>query len=692
MKKIVLSIVMFFTVMFVAAQCPTFSINAPNGTVVYCSPTVVSLYALNTSSFSNVTYTWTNPITGTAVANPINVIGPTIYTVTSSAPGTTCTVTQTIQISQNVLVPSTTVAPLSRTITCNGAPATFTAISSPTTNIVGQWFSPGGTPNTGQISSPLIMQTGTPGTYTFVATNLVNGCVSTQTVSVIANTVIPTMTLVSSQGNFVNCSNPCLVFSINSSPGPAPKTYSWTNISSSITVTPLSGSYTICTPGKYVAELQDGNMCRVTQTLNIGIDTLRPIPTSGTNLGFNSYTLSCKTPSLIATGFSFPLGMVNYSWTSPPNITNSSNTINISLANITSNPTTYTVLAKNGLNGCVGRAPVLFYKDINVPPYSIVFTPSVITCMSPCVAMSPSSSSTVPVTFTFTSPPPTTTATTSGALFCTPGTYTMVYTNVTNGCSNSTTTIVPANTTPAATIAVGPISIPCGTSSTNITAGTNSLNLNYTYNWTGPVGSVMNNPNGYFTSVNMPGTYSVQINNLTNGCVTNNYVAVSQATALVVNISGQDTICSGYGTNLVTTVLGATNYSWSTGSTSNIIWVSPTVTTVYSVNVTNTVSSCSGSSSFTVYVSPCSGINEYSLNGDMKIIPNPGSGKFKLFTKENILNASIKITDNSGRLIKNIAIYETELTIDLSGLSEGLYHCILLSGEKPIRYGKLIIE
>ena len=96
-----------------------------------------------------------------------------------------------------------------------------------------------------------------------------------------------------------------------------------------------------------------------------------------------------------------------------------------------------------------------FYKDVFVPPYSIVFTPSAITCANPCVAMSPSSTSTVPVSFTFTSPPPTQTATTSGALFCIPGTYTMTYQNQLNGCLGVANTVVPVNS-------------PCGVNEINL--------------------------------------------------------------------------------------------------------------------------------------------------------------------------------------------------------------------------------
>lgn len=69
-------------------------------------------------------------------------------------------------------------------------------------------------------------------------------------------------------------------------------------------------------------------------------------------------------------------------------------------------------------------------------------------------------------------------------------------------------------------------------------------------------------------------------------------------TAPTVSISGSGTICSGATVTL--TASGATSYSWSTGSTSNTIAVSPTVTTVYSVIGTSVA--CSTTKFFTVTV------------------------------------------------------------------------------------------
>ena len=71
------------------------------------------------------------------------------------------------------------------------------------------------------------------------------------------------------------------------------------------------------------------------------------------------------------------------------------------------------------------------------------------------------------------------------------------------------------------------------------------------------------------------------------------------------NITGNNSICPGITTTL--TASGGTVFSWSTGATTPTIAVSPTITTSYSVIVSNGI--CSDTTSFEVIVSPAPVIN-----------------------------------------------------------------------------------
>jgi gliding motility-associated-like protein len=523
-----------------APQVPTITISAPSGTVIGCNPPSIQLIASNTNTnLTNMTYTWQSITTGSATGTTINATAPggsNTYTISGYDPvANSCIATAVITVSANTAAPAMTVSPISQALTCNGSCKTFTAVTTTTTNIVGVWYSPPNTPGSTS-GTPLTMCANAPGTYTAQFCNLINGCCSSETVAVTANTIIPTITVtpVTSNGFTINCTHPNVQMNINSSSTIAPTSYSWTNLTTSVTTTPPSGGYTVTVPGQYVASFQDGNFCTVSNTITIYIDTLRPSPTATTNLPSGSFTLNCNPNScLTASAVTNPmLPLSNYSWTVPPNLTMFTHTTNVCLANITSStaPTSYTVIAM-GLNGCIGKQKVNFYKDVYVPPYSIAFTPTAITCSNPCIALTGVSSQTTPVSYTFTSPPPTATATTAGALMCSNGTYTMNWTNLLNGCTSQTTNIIALNTTPPGTMIIAPIPLNCGQSTALLTAGTTTTSTTYSYNWEGPPGAGFVCASCYSTAVSIPTSsvpveFGVTITNTVNGCISTNTLSV----------------------------------------------------------------------------------------------------------------------------------------------------------------------
>lgn len=523
---------------------PTFSINAPN-TIIGCNPSYVTFTAVATSTdpsivSGSVTYTWTSSLTS-SVTNIFNASTVGTYTVyaqgtytNASGTAATCTYSDVISVTGSTAIPTCSITGAStQSLTCNGACKQFTATTTSTTNLVGTWNDAGGV-IVGPSGTPLVLCANAPGTYTATFCSTISGCCTSQTVAVVSNTTIPTITVTPTtlNGFTINCTNPKVVMNINSSGTLAPIGYTWTPLSNpTASTTPASGGYTATIPGQYEAAFHDGNFCTVTTTVTIFIDTLRPSPLSMTNLPSNSYTVNCFKPCLIATGITNPmLAPTNYSWTVPGPLTFPSNTIQVCLADVTSSttPTTYTVSAL-GANGCVGKAKVSFYKDIYIPPYTPVSTPSAITCGNPCVAMSPFSTTTTPISFTFTSPPPTQTATTSGALMCVPGTYTMTYINQLNGCGRTATTAVTQNVVPPAVNPNPVIYLPCGQTTTIVSANTVTTSNTYSYTWEGPPGSAMSCLGGTAcatSSVNMPGIYNVVIFNTVNGCTSSNSVLV----------------------------------------------------------------------------------------------------------------------------------------------------------------------
>jgi len=726
-KLLVLALTLFSLNSF--SQCPTFTVAAPIGTVVGCNPSTLPLMVVNTSVYTNVTYTWVSASTGTSTGQFINASSPTgsnTYTVLASSPSSTCIASQQITIVSNTISPTVTVTPVTKTITCNGAPATFTASSSTTVNVTGQWFGAFGVAAGPASASPVIGSFNAPGTYTAVFTNVANGCTNSQTIAVIGSTVIPTMSITANFGSTIKCAMPCVSISIASNSAFAPLSYSWTNVATSITTTPANGGYSVCVPGLYIGAFKDGFGCTVTRTVNIDIDTARIFPTAITNLSSNSFTLNCNpsTSTLIATVISNPmLSSGNYSWTTPPNITTFTNQVQVSLANITSStsPTNYTVLCTNPANGCVGRQRVQFYKDIFVPSYKAVYTPTAITCTNPCIIMSPqlsSGTSTVPITFTFVSPPPTTVSSVPGSIFCAPGSYTMNYTNSINGCSATTTTFVPLNVVPPSTVALAPVGIPCGQTTTIVTAGTTTTSTVYTYSWTGPAGAAFSCPTCYSTSVNTPGIYTVVITNTVNGCSTTNYVQVNSGYLNVSYIKNPSSGCvplsvSFNNSTPFASSSGTVTTSWNFGNGQTVTTTSlantytgsatpyPSGTTTYTNagNYTITLSmaivsgstACMGSFVDSVNVSSCIGINELSHTNEINFYPNPNDGSF--FIKMEDANVGdLKIYNMLGELLFKARVFRGYSKIENLILPKGIYHMELNPENSKRMNGKLIIN
>lgn len=684
------------------------SINAPSGTVLGCNPPIVPLNAVNTSTdplAANMTFTWTGPSTFSVSPN-INAFIPGSYTVmgqatytTSSGSALSCISASVITISGSTLVPTCNVAPATRTLACGGSCQSFTAAtSSGTTNVIGSWYAPGPSTIKGPTVSPMVLCVNAPGTYTAEFCSTISGCCSTQTVAVFSSTIIPTITVTptSFNGFTINCSNPKVIMNTNTSSLTGPFGYTWTPLPSppGFPVPSTIGNYTATMPGQYEIKFIDGNMCPVSSTVTVYIDTLRPSPTAITNLSSSGFTLNCFNSCLTASAITSPmLPTSSYSWTTPGPLTFASHSISVCLANITSStaPTVYTVSAM-GANGCIGKQKINFYKDIAVPLYNAVFTPSTITCSNPCVAMSPSSTSTVPVTFTFTSPPPTQTATTAGALMCVPGTYTMTYMNINNGCLGTATANVNVNTFPPSIIAQPTVYLLCGATTTVISAGATSTT--YSYTWDGPSGagiSCMSGTACSTPSINMPGVYNVNIINTSNGCSTTNSVLVLQASTLPISITGNTMIC--VGEIAVLSGSGASSYTWSTGSNANSIGVSPTVTTTYTLTgeVTGSIT-CSGQTTITIIVDPCIGIKELEWSKNISIAPNPNTGKFSVNISANIENGELKIINSIGQEVLKQNVKQGKNEINASGLAKGIYHYVILQNKEPVNKGKIVID
>ena len=180
------------------------------------------------------------------------------------------------------------------------------------------------------------------------------------------------------------------------------------------------------------------------------------------------------------------------------------------------------------------------------------------------------------------------------------GTYTLVVTNTTNGCTSSASTSATANTTaPTATATGGALT--CTTTTVGLTVTTNASPASFA--WTGPNGysSTQQNP-----TVSQPGSYTVTVTSTANGCTKSATVTVTQNTTVpTVTATGGTITCANPNVVLsVTTNAQQAAFLW-TGpciTASNQSQQNPAVICAgtFTVVVTNTVNGCTASATAVV--------------------------------------------------------------------------------------------
>ncbi|MCE3280128.1 MAG: hypothetical protein K0S44_2319 [Bacteroidetes bacterium] len=404
-------------------------------------------------------------------------------------------------------------------------------------------------PATGLSSTTIANPDATPTvttSYTVTATS--NGCSSTSSVSV---TVNPLPTVSAAPITICNGSSGTLTAS-----GAA--TYAWSPGLSAATGTSVTANPTVTST--YTVTGTSAAGCVNSNTVTV---TVNPSPTA--NAGSDVTICNGSSTTLSASGGG------SYSWS--PSTGLSSTTI----ANPVASPTvtrTYTVTVTNG-SGCTSTDAM----TVTVTPLPSASAGSNVSiCNGSSTTLNASggtSYSWLPATglssTTIANPVANPTATT---------TYTVNVTN--NGCSATSAVTVTVNSIPTAN-AGSNVSI-CNGSSTVLTATGGG-----TYNWTpafsGLSSTVIANPTASPTATT---TYTVSVSNGT--CSSTSSVTVTVNPLPTANAGSDVTICNGTSTTL--SASGGSSYIWNpaTGLSSNSVAnpvASPTVTTSYTVTVTN---------------------------------------------------------------------------------------------------------
>ena len=129
-----------------------------------------------------------------------------------------------------------------------------------------------------------------------------------------------------------------------------------------------------------------------------------------------------------------------------------------------------------------------------------------------------------------------------------------------------------------------------------------------------------------------------------------------------------------------------TSFTWNTGATTMSISVSPAVTSIYTVSVSD-ASACVASTTVMVTVDACTGIDEV-IGNSILIYPNPNNGVFTIELNET---TQVIITNVLGHVLLNSTFEAGMQILDIKNNVNGIYFVQLNQNGKQ-RTIKLIKE
>ena len=581
---------------------PMVSIDATDE--LNCQQTEVNLDGSASTSGTDITYLWTTDI-GTISGDPNNAItevnapGKYYLEVTQSGGGLNCIAIDSIIVTQNI-APSIAEAGMEDTITCQITSLILDGVGSSVGNEFSyQWT----TTNGSAIQNPTTLSPtiDLAGWYYIEVTNANSNCVAIDSVLIISNSVLPTVSIAGDAQ--IDCSNTSVQLNATASSQGSEFNYQWTALSGGPIDSGADGlTPTISNAGTYELLITNtSSMCSAFASVQVTVDTLHPVADAGEDV-----VLNCNFPTNFLDGSDSSLGgQYSYQWTS------------ISGGPITGDPTilnpqvdvagVYELTVTNNTNTCFVTSQVTVTTDL-VNPTAIGGSNQTISCEEPIVELNGMGSSNGTGTSyewnvvgdgnVF-----------SGANTLTPeineaGTYQLTVTNDSNGCSAQSLIIEVFEDTqyPIAMAGVD-MMIDCNNANASLNGAGSSLGADYIYQWTASNGgNIFSGEMSLSPVVNAGGTYELVVTDTTNGCFADTSIQVTVDTLAPAANAGLDTVINCYNPIIFLEATGSSTgtnftYQWTTidGSfvgNNNTFSVEIDSAGIYELEVTNNMTGC----------------------------------------------------------------------------------------------------
>ena len=467
-----------------------------------CASPSQTLTVAVTNAGATPSYSWTVP---NGVTNPGNVASFSVtatgtYSVEVTNTINGCKATATTSVTADTAKVKVTLNPI--TLTCASPSQTLTATAvGAGANPTYVWTVPNGVTAPGNVASFAVT---VAGSYSVEVTNSSNGCKGIATLTVLADTAKVTVSL---NPITLTCISPSQTLTATVTNGGATPAFVWTVPNGAANPGNVS-NFIVNKVGFYSVEVTNlSNGCKATATTSVTADTATVTAT------LNPITLTCASPSKtlkvsVSNGGANP----TYVWSVPNGVSNpgSVDSLIVSVGGI------YSVEVTNTTSGCKDAATVTVLVD--TAKVSVTLNPITLTCESPSQTLtatvvnggaSPTYAWTVPAGAANPGNNPTATVTI-------PGLYSVEVTNTLNGCKGTASETIQSDTN-RVTVELNTINLSCATPTDTLVATVKNGGANPKYVWQVPQG-VANPGNVASFVISVPGTYSVEVTNLLNGC------------------------------------------------------------------------------------------------------------------------------------------------------------------------------
>ena len=436
-----------------------------------------------------------------------------------------------------------------------------------------------------------------PGTYILTVTNTVTNCESIDEVTVTQNEVEAFVF----DPPFLDCYSGFVTLDGTTSTSGADISYTWSTPDGNIQST-NGAQATVDEPGTYTLTVTyDDGLTICTDEASVQVFDDPNVPMA---FAYDSFIL-CDPPSTQLDGSeSSQGGLYSYQWTTTNGFIVSGAT---TLFPTVGAPGVYTLVVTNDVSGCTAEYGVFVNPDQDLPD-AIATADEQLSCTESEVSLNGSLSS-QGSGFSY----QWTTANgniVSGAATLFPvvgmqGDYTLLVTDIGNGCTDMTTVSVTGSfDNPLAAIAP-PTPLTCTTEMIVLDGSGSDQGASYSYQWTTTNGQIEGATDGLQITASAPGQYILAVSSLDSDCVGMDTVLVSENIVMPVAEAGTaeeigcgDTSIALDGTGSSTGAMGEYSYQWTT-TNGNIVsganGLMPNVNApgLYQLEVTHLATGCS---------------------------------------------------------------------------------------------------